>query len=251
MTAVLLGISGCGSVRISEEESPKLNNVIIQTYNNGSESSQFVEVTLQFDRKIAVKKKILSNMKVTISGTRMSDITASKTADEDITLNIPVTAVTKGILSIAEEKEGKGYSGITESSGHYNVRTFSVDAIIPSGISLADTQETNGTGFVKNVQGIWNIRCITWVKLLENGEAVPGEPCAELDELDDAVAVHGHDFLTSDTTMIAEDIVKALNDHYGSAYVFRQDGTRIYGNKLDESDGTKLDLQIYTYTNFE
>jgi|GEM_PF-1820327 len=251
MIVTLMGTSGCGAAKISDEKSPCLENVFLKTYNNGSESSQFVEVTLRFDREIAAGKKILSNMKVTISGTRMTDITASKTDDDTITLEIPVAAVTKGLLSIAEEKEGKGYSGITESTGRYYAKTFSVDAVIPSGVTLEDTQETNGNGFVKNVKGIWNIRCITWVKLLENGETVPGEPCAQLDELDGAIAVHGHDFLTSDTTMIAGAIVESLNDHYGSAYVFHQDGTRIYGSKLDESDGTKLDLQIYTYTDFK
>ena len=76
MIVTLMGTSGCGAAKISDEKSPCLENVFLKTYNNGSESSQFVEVTLRFDREIAAGKKILSNMKVTISGTRMTDITA-------------------------------------------------------------------------------------------------------------------------------------------------------------------------------
>lgn len=251
LSGVLLICSGCGKAIVSEEGSPQLKTVSIRTYNNGSESSQFVEVTLTFDRDVLVGGKPLVNMRVTIHETRYESIEAAQDDASSVVLTIPVTAVTKGTLSITEEKAGKGYEGITDSTGKYAARPFTVDALIPSGITLADTDETNGDGFVKEVQGIWNIRCITWLVLLENGEPVMAEESSELDGLDDAVAVHGHDFLTSDTAMIAENIVDTLNDRYGNTYIFRCAGTRIYGSKLDESSDAKLDLQIYTYMRIE
>ena len=239
-------LAGCQKSTLDQQNSPMLQDVTIETGNQKTEDSQFVKVYLKFDKSVKTAKNATENMRITIAGERM-ETTVSQTEADCLCLEIPVTAITKGNLEIAEEKEGQGYSGITDESGKYTLHTFELDMLIPSGISLQDVASYQGKGFEKEVEGTWNIRNITWVQLLENGTPVTSENKTKSELLNDAIAVHGHDFLISDPTMIAETMTGTLNKHFGNRYIFTQEGNRIKGEKLDGSVDSELDLVIYEY----
>ena len=236
--------AGCQTAKTDGEKSPSLEEIALDSYNEGTEVSQYVKLTLRFDQPVKVGKEADKNMRITIADERMS---AEITQADENTLNVemPVQAITQGTLHISEEKEGKGYPGLTDSSGKYAVQTFKVDALVPSGVTLKDI-EGREKGFEKEVEGTWNIRNITWLRFLENGEVVPSQIEAKSELLDGAVAVHGHDFLMCDETMIAQEMADTLNKHFGDHYIFRAERKRIIGEKLD-GDGSQLDLEIYSY----
>ena len=244
----ILLFAGCsGKSHSDSEKSPRLQNIELTSYNEGSEDSQYVEATLQFDQEVRLSEDPLKNMRITISGERMEDIEVNQEEKDTVCLTIPVTTITRGNLEITEEKEDKGYPGITDADGDYTVWTFDVDALIPSGVTLVDVEHTQKGGFQKQVVGMWNVRNITWIQLYENGTLVESSNDKESESMDGAIAVHGHDFLDSDSTMIAEDIVEALNQYYARNYIFTQDGDIITGQKLDGGDSAELELEIYQY----
>ena len=247
---ILFSLTGCSGAKIDETNSPALSDVSVTTYNNGSEDSQYVEVTLQFDKNIRIAENPAENMRITIAEERMEPEEFS-VEDSTLSFRLPVTAITRGNLQITEEKEGKGYPGITDEEGQFNIRTFTVDMLIPSGVTLENVDSYTGKGFRKKVCGKWNIRNITWLILTEDGTPVSSQMNTYLDNMDDAVALHGHDFLIYDATMIAGEMAETLTRHFGSQYIFRAEGDEIIGERLDGSLDTKLDLEIYEYKNIE
>lgn len=249
--SVIFALPGCGTVRTDTGGSPELVDISVTTGNDGTESGQYVDLTLDFDRDVTIGKKPLRNMEVTIAGERMKSITFSMAASDKVTLSIPVSAVTRGNLEITETRSGKGYSGITDAEGRYAAMGFHLKTLIPSGVTLEDTGDSAPNRVVKDVKGVWNIRSITWIRLLDNGISAADGMNTESEEMDGAVAVHGHDFLTSDTETITNTIAETLNRHFGYAYVFRGEGTRIIGEKLDGSDSSVLDLEVYSYKSIE
>lgn len=244
----LLLLTGCFGTKLSKSDSPILKDVSIETYNNGSEDTQYVEIIFTFNKKISSGKKPDENMKITIAGERM-EVEKAEAEGEKLYFHLPVTAITRGNLVIEEEKEGEGYPGITEESGKYGAIGFTVDMLIPSGIQLEDVKTYEGKGFRKKVIGNWKIRNITWLVLTEDGVPVSSQMDTYLDNMGDAVALHGHDFLIYDSAMIAEEMAETLNNHFGNQYIFHREGEEIIGERLDGSLDGKLDLEIYTYKN--
>ena len=259
-------LAGCGA-DIDPEKSPVLRDVEITAYNEGSVDSQFVEADLIFDRNLSAGKDLMDNMKLTIND-QQADIISSATDGEKLKIVIGVTAIEKGNLVIDEEKEGKGYPGILDESGKYRVRTFTVDTLIPGGVSLedpddeagleakedsgADASAGEGSGqpkgiVTKKVTGQWNIRNITWVKLIDDGSIADSRMDVKKETLDGAIAVHGHNFLDTDTTQIAARIAETLELHFGDRYECRSKGDRVTVKRKDGTGSGKLDLVIYTY----
>lgn len=244
-----LFLFGC-SGKIDSEQSPALRDVSISSYNNGSEASQYVQVLLNFDRKITLGKKPLKNMHITISQERMKNISCRTRNDRQLCLKIKVTAVEKGTLVINEEKDGRGYPGILDKTGKYRVKDFQVRALIPAGVSLADVK-SGKTSVVKKVKGTWNIRNITWLELTENGQPVKSRLAAKKELLNNAVAVHGHDFLDKDSVMIAKIMADTLNRHFGDRYRFSSSGGKITGIRKNGAAAGRIDLKIYSYKHIE
>ena len=69
--AVLFGTS-CGSkATVKEGESPKLVNVRISSYNEGTETSQYVRAELIFDQDISIASDTAKSLRITIADERI------------------------------------------------------------------------------------------------------------------------------------------------------------------------------------
>lgn len=247
---------GCDGAAPDAEQSPKLADFTVTSYNEGSEDSQYVTVHLQFDRPVAVRDSSPGSFRITIAGNRVksTDCRLSQSIDDarSITLILRTTAITNGKLVIVPTEEGTGYREITSLDRRYSVQSFTLQCLIPSGVTLKTVSSIPGDGVkpasvVKQVTGIWNIRSIAWVRLLENGEVVPSGLSDFPEILDGAVAVHGHEFLTSDEESIAMDIASTLTDYFGGDYIFRSQGSRVIVEKKEPTPDTTIDLQVYLY----
>ncbi len=255
---ILLGCSGCGKKPgLDEGASPRLQDISLTAYNEGSEDSQYVRADLQFDQPVTCTDGAAEELRVTISGNRVKDDTLRPgKKDTELQLLLKVTAIESGKLVIQPVDKEKTFQKITSKDGVWAVYPFTVECLIPSGVSLATAQsrtatEADSAMVEKEVKGLWNIRNITWVKLIENGETVysPVQNAAEL--LDGAVAVHGHDFLASDEETIAYDIADTLTQYFGGDYQFRAEGPNIVAEKKDSQPGDTIDLAIYLYQNID
>lgn len=241
-------ILGCGSAKVDEEKSPSLLSASVSSYNEGSESKQYVKVLLEFDQDISVNDKSDDSLRITISGERVQndEYTLSQgESPEQAELLISVEAITKGVLKIEKSEKADTISDIRDASGEYAVQDFTLEGIIPSGVTLSDVA-SDETSVTKQVDSVWNIRSIAWVCLTKDGEVIPVNESDTNEELDGRVAVHGHEFLTEDEGVIAEKIVETLDRVYGEEYQFSSDKNRITAKAVNGETGT-YDIEIYEY----
>ncbi|MCU6761531.1 Uncharacterised protein [uncultured Roseburia sp.] len=243
---VCLGISGCGSAKTDSEKSPVLKSVAVSSYNDGSESKQFVNVDMTFDKEIALESDTAESLRITIAGQRMKTCSLKQGEDKmSVSLVIPVEAITKGVLEIERSEKAKTISDIRDYTGSYAVQDFEVKGVIPSGVTLSEVSSEDGK-VTKNVDSGWNIRSIAWVGLMKDGELQPVSENRSDEILDGRIAVHGHEFLIEDEKDIAQKIAETLSRVYPEGYRFSADGTKVTAECTDGSAGT-LDIEIYEY----
>lgn len=230
------------------QKSPHLQDAKIRAYNEGTEDSQHIEVILTFDKDIKCGDDALKDAGFTVSGEKKDDVSARVKDGRQLVLDTGSRAVERGTLKIAPEDNEKGYPGILDKSGDYCAYAFTLEALVPSGVSLK-TVSSSDDAVTKEVKGRWNIRCITWVQLTDGGKVVESRVNTKGETMDGAVAVHGHDFLQKDETMIAEIMADTLRRHFGDRYRFSSSGRKITCSRKGSSGyGGRLDLKTYTYT---
>ncbi len=236
-------LAGCGS-KLQEGVSPKLIDYTLGGECDGDENSQFVVLTLQFDRDITYDENFADDLRITIADERQKskNFQLSQNMADSVTMRMPVSAITNGKLHIEPLKEGEPLAGITDKAEGAPAYPFIIDALIPSGVELKTVSEGNGI-ITKQVAGTWNIRNITWVQLWADDKLVQPMAADSLEILDGAVAVHGHDFLTSDEFVIAEEIADTLQDFYGDDYIFTAKNDTVTVRATEA--GKALDLKIY------
>lgn len=243
-TAFLL--AACGKRPVDEEKSPRLVDAAIRSYSEGSEDSQYVQVSLVFDKEISVADTA-SSLRVTISGERIEeDEMTLRMGDEKDTaeLSIPVEAVTSGVLKIQKAEKADTITDIMDADGDYAACDLTLEGIIPSGVTLSTADTGNGK-VVKKVESPWNIRSIAWVALTQNGTLVPVSEEREGELLDGHAAVHGHEFLMEDEKDIAAKIADTLERNYSEEYRFSSEGDTVTAQRID-GEG-ELDIEIYQY----
>lgn len=244
--ALVAALCSCGA-KVDKANSPRLESVRVDSYSDDTEDSQYVAVDLIFDREIAVMEDKCESLRITIADMRVQeDEYTLEKGDDDNTarLLISVNAITKGVLNIQKEKEDDVISEIRSSDEKYAAADFTVEGIIPSGVTLS-TAESEPGRVVKSVDTYWNIRSIAWVGLTENGKLIPVSETRYLEMLDGYAAVHGHEFLMEDEEDVAASITEVLQNNYGSEYSFSCEGNSITAEKPGHDP--ELDIIIYTY----
>lgn len=240
---ILCMLTGCGN-KVVEGVSPTLTDYTLEGECEGDESSQFVVLTLQFDREIAYDENFADDLRITIADIRQKseDFQISQDTADSITLKIPVTAITTGNLHLEPLKKDEPLTGIYDKTENAPAYPFIIDAIIPSGVELEEVSSDIGTVSEKVVSA-WDIRSITWVQLWVDNELVQPVANDNLEVLDGAVAVHGHDFLISDEFAVAEEIAETLQGFYGDEYKFTAQNDIVTVSTT--GNAKTLELKIY------
>lgn len=256
-SCILALLFGCGKVEVDKNNSPTLTDVIIKSWNAGSMEAQYVDVSLLFDKPVCWKEKKADSLRVTISDQKVNakkmDL-IQEDNEKELTLRLTVTAVTNGTLHISRSDSTKALEAVTSADGKYAANDFEIDAIIPSGVELSDVseKEENDNGnpqVMKQVTHAWNIRSIAWIQLLENGEPVTVGEDKNIEILDQAVAVHGHEFLKEDEYSVAQSIAETLEKYYSDDYKFTSTDDMVSVEKCNGDKEIQLDLKVYTYLN--
>lgn len=233
-------------INVDEEASPRLADVEISSYNEGTEKSQYVEVNLIFDREISVSSEAENSLRITVAGERVKEEEYTLTAGDDLNsarLLLSVEAITDGILKIGKAETADAITDIRNADGTCAAEEFTVEGSIPSGVTLSTVEAEPGR-VTKQVDTYWNIRSIAWVGLWEDGVLAPASETRPLEMLDGYAAVHGHEFLMEDEKDIAEKICEVLTDNYSEEYRFSCEGAQVSAEK--DGAGT-LDIVIYEY----
>lgn len=249
---LLLSLSGCGSkASIDEENSPVLDYVEIYSKNSGTEDSQQVVLNLFFDRAVKVNEKQKDSIRLIIGKERIENgkyQVKSTGEPEKISVTVPVTAVTTGELEFGISEKADIMGLITDETGKYAVQEFTISAVVPSGVVLQDVTGENGqiVPNQKQVVSPFSIRSIAWLQLLDDGKVVEISKAPASETLENAVAVHGHEFLKDSRSNVAENITQVINTYYGDSYEAACEDDIITLQHKGDSGGS-LNLRFYTY----
>ncbi|MGI6205190.1 MAG: hypothetical protein ACOYJI_00985 [Anaerovoracaceae bacterium] len=240
-------ISGAACGPKTGSGSPELVSVNTWGGCTGGEDDQFIKADLEFSDAVKASDKAAEQLRVTIGGDRVKsdDIKISSADEKTIEIEIPVDKVTSGVLEIKPLSEGK-LTAITDESGEYAVKSFSVKKIVPSGMEITTVSSDEGSVSAQ-VTALANHRSITWIKITAGGNTV--KPAGTgTDIMDDAVAVHEHDFLWATEESTAADIAEAVNKYYSGQLTASSSGDIVTVSAAEGgSAGGVLDISIYTY----
>ncbi|MDR1028018.1 MAG: hypothetical protein LBL63_01180 [Clostridiales Family XIII bacterium] len=249
--SVLLAFAlvACGGAGFDEANSPRIAYAALASYNEGDEESQYVRVSLTFDREIVVAEGYVPTIKV--AGVNIgADRVDTEVSGSDMEVTIRVDRVRDGdmTLSLSKDADASSVPDITDTSGKYAAAAGRVKALIPSGVALEPVSEDGRSGV--KVTHVFNIRCIAWLVLSDGGTVVSDSLMKGADALDGAVALHGHDFLTEDAYDVAANLADTLTSHFGDRYEFTASDTVVTFRSLADADAA-LEVSLYGYAEIE
>jgi hypothetical protein len=245
LLAFAAALAGCGGAVYDAANSPVLETAALETYNEGTDETQYIRVTLGFDREISVAKGYAPSIQIAGDAVENSRI-ASEAAGADLIVTVGADKVRNGdlTLTLAGRPPDELAKGVRDASGQYAAKNDkTVEALTPSGVVLAPA----GDGAV-SVEHRFNIRGIAWALFTDGGEVVGDSLLAGADTLDGAVALHGHAFLTDDEYDVAANLAETLTSHFGDRYTFTADGKTVTARRGEAGGGTSSGLSISLYT---
>jgi hypothetical protein len=220
---MMLVLTGCAA---GADSLPEAVSVSARTYNEGTEGSQYAEIEIGFADRIDIKK---FKPEIKIAGEKVGDRALEIQLGSD---------GRSAVLRIASSKSRAADFSVAFGNQR-------IEGILPSGLALTEIARSPGSVAVEVAHG-FNIRCIAWLHLMDNGEPVGGSLLAGADEKDGAVGVHGHEFLDYDNYAIAALIAETLAKHFSDRYSFTADGKAVIAASLGDP-GADLSLEVYEY----
>jgi hypothetical protein len=241
--AFCLLLAACGGGSYNPEKAPNLTDAQIETYNEGSEDTLFAKVTLAFDKTLKMKEGYTPKIRIANNNIQPEHIdTLAEGSSLTITIRLEKSSRDADLRLTLGETKQETVPEITDESGEYPAAAQVLEALLPSGVTLTETARGPGRVTVQ-VTHPFNIRSIAWVRLIDGEETVGASLLNGADERDGAVALHGHDFLTTDEYTVAADLAAVLTSHFGDRYAFTADGKEMTAVSLEETGGA-LELKI-------
>ncbi len=209
--AALAACAGCGAAAV-DETSPQVSEVQLSVVGAGTESSQGVEVRLEFDSQVSVSGDALEDFALLLNGEEIDASAVSVAARASATsLTFSFTpageglfALYQGQLQVAAAREDGALSHITGASGAAAVLAEPISATLPSGLAIEVSAQRAGST-AENVRAQTSfevtspalLRCITWFSP-DGGATV--------------LLKHNHNFDTADAAACAADLAAVVND---------------------------------------
>lgn len=242
----LLFLTACASPETNEELSPRLQDAVSWGGCSGGEKDQYIKADLTFDQDIAVSEDAAEELRITIGGNRADEeeIDLKVVRDNTLEITVPVQKVTSGVLKI-QSPGRKNFTKITDRTGKYAVLPFEVSQLVPSGAALSVLQSGEGSVSAQ-VTSTVNHRSIVWIRLTADGQVLQPEGTGT-DILDQAAAVHEHDFLWATKESTATDIAEAINQYYPERLSAEASGDTVTVRSISDEVKGELGISIYTY----
>jgi hypothetical protein len=146
---------------------------------HGAGDGSQVRLGLLFDQPVAFSEDLKKELRLVIGGNRIKDgaCALAQSAPERLDLLISAGAVTSGRLTLAPAEETDRLRRLTSEDGKYAAAAFSIDCLIPSGLTLETLSQIEGSGqeaasVTLRVSSTWTHRGIAWIHLLRDGEIV-------------------------------------------------------------------------------
>jgi hypothetical protein len=240
----LVFLAGCSGSDYDEKSSPQLISADFSSFNEGSNETQYIVMTLAFDKEI---KADSFEPKIRIANETLKSKNITVTAEgSNLVLKVLVDKIKDGDITVKLGDPDKGtLPAITDASGKYAAMAQTIEALAPSGLAL-ETVNDDSRSVTVRVTHIFDIRCIAWILFEDGGETVGASLLNGADELGGAVALHGHEFLTDDLYDVAANLAETLTNHFGDRYEFMVDGMAVTATSKSSVDA-ELSISIYNY----
>ena len=262
---MVICLSACGGALPVTDDSPEIVSVDISSGSNGSENSQYVKVSVWFDKAVKADRRIVNELRLTVNGKtpdkKVAVIAAEAMPDDEtgliITLKAAETArspdkgtyfaLYEGNLEISAPTGGLRY--LTSADGKKSVRWETVSGVIPSGMTLTEIDSGDGRLTV-HVDTVPVVRVVTWVQFCANGSPVM-EPGFTKESYvyanDGSIPVHVHYFLRATPESCAEAVIQQLEYFFGETgdYIFSQDGDLIIVERTQPAGNELLSLRVW------
>ena len=248
--ACALSLAACGGVTI-DENSPTVSDVTFEASSSMNETSQRIEVRLEFDEQISVSGDPLDDFEVTLNGEPIDEDAIKLEAEanaEAITIVLSPAdgasegpgsgssyfAVYAGQISIASARDDGALPSVTGVSGSAAVLEDAVTGTLPSGLSIEVLSSREGSAAddlpaqaTVQVTSPALVRAITWFSP-DGGQTL--------------VLKHNHEFASADAEACAADLAEAISDVEG--YTATANGDQIIITATEVVDGQQIEPLI-------
>ncbi len=244
LTALTTGCSG--SAAQPGADSPVLESCTLRGECSGGEQDQRIIADLSFDREISFDESLAEQLRIVIGGQRIDakDVTIAQNGERGMEITVPVVQVNDGMMEITNAPDSEVLSGLTDKEGKNCVEKLEIKQLIPSGASVSTVEETAGNA-VYQVDSVVTHRSIIWLRLYRDGEVIAPDNTDTTDVMDNAVAVHEHEFLWATPESTTSDMAETINSFYSSGLEASADGNRL---TIAEKNGGQSSLRLEIYT---
>ena len=261
LAMVLSGCADNGGKEASggvSEGSPALQTLELKGICEGGEQDQYIIADLTFDKNISYKDKLAEQIRVVIGGQRVKEdsISLSAPGKDCLELKIHVNQVNDGMLEITNAPGCSALTALTDDSGKNCAGSLDIKKLIPSGATISCVS-SDGSEALYQVDSIVTHRSIIWLRLFDGEDPVIPDNTNTTDVMENAAAVHQHEFLWATPESTAAEMAETINSFYGSGYTASAEGNRLTIKRKDPaaagtqgtSDGdgesTGIRLEIY------
>ncbi len=205
----------------------------------GGEADQYIIAELTFDREVELSGGLPSQLRAVIGGKRIAeeDISAEQTGTNTVKVSLHVDRVVDGVLKLSAAPGTDALSAVREAGGKACLRELDVEQMVPSGVTLHE--EGPGDYLIDSTP---THRSIVWIRVQTEQGMLKPDGAASTDVMDDAAAVHEHEFLWATTSSVAADIADTVNKYYGTEVMAEARENHVL---LHAADGTAPVLEIY------
>ncbi len=267
-------VGGCQKQAVIDADSPVPLHHAVAVSNQGTESSQKVQISVFFDKPVLVSDQAASDFKLLLNGKPLDGkimdyhVMGSKQDPRTILIDIVALptvaspgegrffALYNGDLLI-ESVNPRGIAGVTDKTGKASAKWQKISCIIPSGLVLMTVVQQKGdlNNHVKaktivEIRDIPKIRVVSWIQLLNNGSPAMAEGYKTVSYTytnDGSFPLHDHQFLMMTKEDYAGDLVDQLQSFFGGTgkYTFSRKGAQVTIEANELRDGEILQLKLY------
>ncbi len=243
-------LAGCGDVKV-DDTSPQVKDVHLSAQSDMSESSQHIDITLEFDRPISASGDVMGDFSFQLNGADVDAkaifVEALPSADA-VTVSLRPASDAQGpgagayfatyqsAFSLSAKAADGALPSITGSSGAAAVLAQPVTGVLPSGAAMEVTSSQEGSTEANTpakvtfaVTSPATVRAITWFS--PDGGATK-------------LLKHNHAFASADADDFAADLAEVVNAASGLGVRATAKGTEVTLVATSVTDGQKLEPVI-------
>lgn len=244
LIVVLAGMqAGCASSltggAAAGPDSPELQDWKVFGECLGGESDQYIVAELTFDRDIKLAEGLPAQIRAVIGGKRIAEenISAEQSGEKTVQIRLHVDRVVDGVLKLTNAPGNETIPALTDADGRNCAGTLDVEKMVPSGVTI---HEVSAGEYA--VDTVPTHRSIVWIRVRTEQGILPPGGAASTDVLDDAAAVHEHEFLWATTASVASDIADTVNQYYSPAVTAEAGDNHVVLRAADGSTAPSLEI---------